>query len=312
MSEFMYEVYDQPTKERFLNNIDLLSYPPRWFERIFEKSAQLEKYNGKDLHSFTVNEILEFYKYLEPKSLSVLIVANANLTKYGQWAYGEHLITDGQNHFDEINTELLSECLSKLKLKNSLLLGDDFKHLINDMPNSQDKFVFYCLYEGIKGKNYEEIVKLRMEDLDFTDNTVHLPTRTMKVSRRFLHICAEADKEEKIEGITGKPIEIRLKPSIYGGIFKEKNNSSGANLPKTVFSSISRNVRRFCNNPYITSKSIRDSGLITALNERAESNNMSVEELLKNTELCQDILDKYQFKIKVKAVFLTDYGDFLV
>lgn len=312
MTNFLYDVYNKESKERFMSTLDLSTYPPRWWERMFEKSAEFEKYRGKDLYSFTTSEILEFYKMQEYKTLSPLIVANTNLIKYGQWAYNEHLIVDGQNHFEELNNDSLTECISKIKLKNSLLLGSDFTKFLMEMYNDQDKFVFYCLYEGIKGKGFEEILRLRLEDIDTKTKTVKLPTRTMKVSTGFISICELADKETTYITLSESGFELGLKPTDYFGIYKNKSNASSNALTRSIYSTISRNIQYFRDNSSITSKSIRDSGLIDSLNARAKSLNMTVYDMLLEQNHCQDIIDKYQFNLDVRYRFCTEYSDYLV
>lgn len=312
MTDFRTDVYNKENKERFLASVGIDKYPNRWWERLFEKSNDLEEYRGKDLFCFTTNEILEFYKILEAKTLSPLLVVNINLMKYGDWGLSEHLVVDGQNHFREIDKELLMQCISKVRLQNSLLLGNSFKEFINELYNDQDKYIFWCLYEGIKGKNYEEIINLKMDDIDESKGIVHTCTgRKVKVSQDFINICKIADKETVYISINEKMIEKPLK--ISGCIYKEKSNSRSIDIKRSVYAAISRNISYFLNNSSISSKTIRDSGLIMALNERAEKYNMTVRELLSvdNVKYCEDIIYKYNFNIDVKARFCTEYQDYL-
>ena len=190
MLEFYNDVYNLETKKRFLNSIDLSQYPPRWWERVFEKSYGFENIRQKDLYSFTVSEILEFYKFLDIGTITPLIVYNSNLIKYAQWALNENLITDGQNHFDELINESLYTCINKSKINASILSHEQFMELIHTkIKNEQDKYVFFCLYEGIKGKDYQEIIDLKLSDIDEKNSVAHLSTgREVYVSQDFINI----------------------------------------------------------------------------------------------------------------------------
>lgn len=312
MIEFINEVYNKETKERFLNSIDMEQYPPRWWERVFEKTYIFEKEKQKDLYDFTVPDILEFYKFLDIGTFAPLMIYNLNLLKYGQWALNESLIFDGQNHFDEIDNEVLYSCVSKVKVEQSILSYEKFMDLINrKIVNDQDKFIFFCLFEGIKGKNYQEIVDLKMSDIDEDELKATLSSgREVYVPAEFIDICRKADRQTEYYNLPDLEIVRPLIPS--GNILKEKSNSRGLDLNRTVYNTITRNINYLDElASVITSKSIRDSGMIHYLNQRANKLGVTVEELLYNPVNCQDIIDKYQFNIATKKRWLLQYKNYL-
>lgn len=316
MINFQNNIYNQETKERFLDSIDLNQYPRRWWERVFEKSYMFEVRNNKDLYSFTTPEILEFYKFLDIRSLTPLIVYNANLVKYGQWALNENMITDGQNHFYEMDNEVLFTCVNQAKLNKSILSYDEFFEIVRDkIVNEQDKFVFLCIFEGIKGRYYQEIVDLKLSDIDKEKSTVKLSSgRTIAVSKEFIDYAERADNEHDYISLLGEygvgNKIIKLIPS--STIYKEKQNSNGRVVNRTVYNTIVRNIESINDlNSTITSKSISDSGMIYYLNRRADEKGTTVAELLKNPETCQDIIDKYNFNIRTRVRWLMQYENFL-
>jgi hypothetical protein len=307
----MSKIYNPEIKERFLNTIDLSKYPPGWWNRVFEKAKTYEEYLGKDLHSFTTSEILEFYRLFEIKTLSPLIVYNTNLIKYGQWAYMEHLIVDGQNHYEEINNEMLLQCTSKLRLQKSLLVNGMFDEFMSKVFNYQDKYILQSLYEGIKGKEYTEITSLKLSDID-SNGIAHLCTgRNIEVSDKFIDICEKADSQRTYMQLNGMGREYKLLSSIY--IFKQKDQGRNAKLSRI---GVYKNIRRIiyyidAHYDSVTSKSIKDSGFIDHLNERADKYNISVEQLLDNPSLCEDLINKYDFNIMVRKRFCMEYSDYL-
>ena len=56
MIVFYDEIYNKELKERFLNTLDLEQYPPRWWERIFEKSYRFESDKNKDLYEWVFSD----------------------------------------------------------------------------------------------------------------------------------------------------------------------------------------------------------------------------------------------------------------
>ena len=312
MADFYSEVYNQENKEWFLKSIDLSQYPPRWWERVFEKSYMFEKIKNKDLYNFTTPDIMEFYKFLDIGTLAPLIIYNSNLVKYAQWALNESLIIDGQNHFNELTSDILVNCLNITKTQQSILSYEAFMDLINrKIVNDQDKFIFFCLFEGLKGKNYQEIVDMKLSDIDEDNLVIHLSSgRDINVSREFIEICKKADKQTIYVGLIGNEIERKLVPGV--GIIKEKSNSQGKDLNRTVYNAIVRNIASiFELADVVTAKSIRDSGLIYYLNKRAEKLDVPVSELVYNLDNWQDLIDKYQFNPDARKRWLLQYKDFL-
>lgn len=312
MANFYSEIYNQENKEWFIGSIDLTQYPPRWWERVFEKSNMFEKMKGKDLYNFTTPDIIEFYKFLDIGTITPLIIYNTNLVKYAQWALNENLITDGQNHFDELTSEILATCLNVTKTQQSILSYDTFMDLITrKIVNDQDKFIFFCLFEGIKGKNYQEIVDMKVSDIDEDNLSVHLSSgRDVSVSRDFVNVAKKADRQVIYVGLVGNEIERALVPG--SNIIKEKSNSQGKDLNRTVYNAIVRNIATVLElADVVTAKSIRDSGLIYYLNKRAEKIGVPVSELVYDLNNWQDLIDKYQFNPDTKKRWLLQYKDFL-
>ena len=312
MAKFYEDVYNKQNKEWFLSTIDLSKYPSRWWERVFEKTYLFEKSKDKDLYNFTVPEILEFYKYLDVPTLTPLVVYNTNLVKYAQWALNENLVTDNQNHFNNIDNEILLTCVNILKINQSIILYDDFMNIINTrIANEQDRYIFMCMFEGIQGKDFEEIVNLKMTDIDEKNNTVRLCTgREMCVLKEFPLIARAADAQTTYLGLTDKEREIKLIPN--STIYKEKSNSRGKQLGRGIYRTITRNINTVNGLNYmVNSKSIKISGMIYYINRRADKLGISVEELLYSLDNCQDILDKYQFNIVYRRRLLQSYKEYL-
>lgn len=309
MCEFLTDVYNIDIKKQFLNQIDIDKYPPRWWERIFEKSYEFEVRNNKDLYSFTANQIIEFYKFIDVKTYESLLVANINLIKYGNWALQNNLITDGQNHFNEITNETLASCINKVSIEKSIVTLEQLKEIMEQLYNKQDWYIFYALFEGIKGKNFEDIINLKITDI--TDGYAHLPSGdTIPVSQDFINVAMEADKETFFYDASQRIKPLQRSDTIY----KPKNNSRGMNLSKAIYAAIVRNIKLAGASNYLSATSLHQSGLIHYLNKIAEEEEVSVERLLMDNqyrEKVTPILNKYHFNIGVRKRFILKYNDLL-
>ena len=301
--------YNEDIKNRFMEYIDLSKYPPKWWDYVFDKSSVFEEMYGRDLYDFSTSNIIEFLKYLELGNINSLVVYKINLGKYAEWAVSQNLVADNQIHFNEITMELLNSCISRARIDNAILSYDTIRNI--HFVNSRDAFIFWSLFEGIKGKDFEEIINLKIEDFDEATQTVRLCTgRVIPVSDRFIYICKAANVEKTYIGLNDKGYVVNLKPSEY--IYKERDNSRGINKARGVYKTIIRNMEYLKDlNKGITAKSIRDSGLIYYLNKRADEYGITVNELLHDLPKCQDIIDKYNFNILTRVRWMMMYEDYL-
>lgn len=311
MCEFVNKVYNQDGKEMFLESIELDKYPPRWWERLFEKTIDLEEKFGKDLFGFTTPEIIILYKYLDVFSLESLMVYNLNLIKYGDWALINNLSVDGQNHFAEITNETLASCVNEAGVRKSIITEEQLEEILRQIDNAIDKYMFYALWEGIKGKEYCEILELKLSDINVDTKEVTLCTgRTIKVSQRFISICQEADRQvDYVNYSENKEIVRHLIPSIT--IYKEKFNSRGIDKPRTLYNTLLRCIKYLGLSNYLSINSIYHSGLIHHLNIIAEKCGMSVEDLLNDPQARKEVVNKYNFNIDARKRFLLKYKNYL-
>ena len=149
-----------------------------------------------------------------------------------------------------------------------------------------------------------------MADIDEDNLLVHLSSRDVGVSSDFINICKKADKQTVYVGLVGNEIERNLVPG--SNIVKEKSNSQGKDLNRTVYNTIVRNIATvFELADVVTAKSIRDSGLIYYLNKRADKLGVPVSELVYDLNNWQDLVDKYQFNPDTRKRWLLQYKDFL-
>lgn len=166
-----------------------------FLENLFVKSAPFEASFGKDISEFTLSEIMEFYKFIDAYSLESLALMNSNYSMYTTWALAETLVTDGQNHFLEVGNDIMTECLNSSLFENTIISREEFERCADTLPNYTDRFALYAIFEGIGGKQFEEITKMRLSDIN--ENEVHLCSgRTMTVPTKFVEIAQMAAEEE--------------------------------------------------------------------------------------------------------------------
>lgn len=61
MSDFYNDVYNQEGKEIFLDSININKYPFRWWERLFEKTIELEE---KIRKIYIILQLLRYWNFI--------------------------------------------------------------------------------------------------------------------------------------------------------------------------------------------------------------------------------------------------------
>jgi len=306
-------MYNQNLKEQYIaereNEVIL---PANYLNRQFEKVAIMEEELGKDVSNFTVYEIIEYYKMLNLTVLDCLLVMNSQFSLYTQWCLQNNLVKDNQNHYLEVTIEYMNGCLNKALLNMKFINIDTITKWISQLPNPKDQFVLLGLYEGIKGKDFCELAKLRPEDIN--GNVAKLCTgREMKISDTLINIIDECLNEDTYYSTTGNGV--KKMPLVYKGfIIKDYPNTkegvSDFQIGRKIYNGITRTLNYFGVLQYMSANSIVESGKINMIKNRAKEFNMSAREYL-YSDYIKEVEEKYNCSI-VKSTYWIKYQDYLM
>lgn len=177
-----------------------------FLERQFINISNYEEELGKDLSNFTTPEIIEYYKILGSRSLESLTVINSQYSMYTQWCLQQNLVIDSQNHYLEMNSDILFQCLNQTIIDKSVITREELLNMIYQLPNYRDQFIFLYLFEVGKDKDFFSLTHCKLEDFDKEKKVLYLTGRTPKVSDELIRIAEEADKQDTYYSITQKEI----------------------------------------------------------------------------------------------------------
>lgn len=136
-------MYNEELKQRYIREKrETTIIGLNFLERQFINIAGYEEELGKDLSNFTTPEIIEYYKILGSRSLESLIVINSQYSMYTQWCLQQNLVLDSQNHYLEMNNDILLQCLNQTIIDKSIVTREEFLDLIHQLPNYRDQFIF--------------------------------------------------------------------------------------------------------------------------------------------------------------------------
>lgn len=308
-------MYNAEIKKRYIEEKEKsTSMPEGFLERLFLRTKEFEEKLNKDINSFTVYEIVDFYKTINISTLESLININCNLSLYVQWSLVENLVPDCQNHFVELSHEDLMKCINLVGLEKAVVSREKLYYWLSQMDNPSDAFVMLCLFEGIKGKAFCEIGNLRMSD--FSGNRVSLCTgREITVSDRLVELAKETDKTYTYYSIVNSK-EYQLEDE--GFIIKRykncKSDVSEFQRGRRIYQKLSRNFANKDVKEFMKPNSLTVSGMIDFINSRSQELGMTAEEYLFSKEMhVLEVNEKYCYDMRrLRVSFITKYGEYLI
>ena len=237
-----------------------------FLERQFINISNYEEELGKDLSNFTTPEIIEYYKILGGRSLESLTVINSQYSMYTQWCLQQNLVIDSQNHYLEMNSDILFQCLNQTIIDKSVITREELLNMIYQLPNYRDQFIFLYLFEVGKDKDFFSLTHCKLEDFDKEKKVLYLTGRTPKVSDELIRIAEEADKQDTYYSITQKEIR-KITFAENGYIIKDippakPEEISDFRRGRRVYTAIVRNLEYLGVGKCHTARTIINSGII--------------------------------------------------
>ncbi len=271
--------------------------PTGYLERQFSKTSYFEERINKDVSEWTSKEIIEYYKFIGCSVLKTLVVLNSHLSQYTQWMLEKNLVKDHQNHFLEINDEIIiNQCLNISVTKSKILLADDIYNGIQKLDNYCDKFMILALFEGIKGKDYSEIVNARTENFYSGYYICEKNNRKMKVSKKLESIALSSAKEDEYTCFGSFNRTVPLFGD-YDLIIKQysnvQENSSDFQKGRRIYIRIQKIINYIGWNKSVTANSIYISGQIHFIKEQSKIKNMSTYDYIYSKNFVHDMVKKY-------------------
>lgn len=163
--------------------------PKNYLERLFSGSETFEMKYSLDIANWSTPMIIEFYKTKRTPSLQSLIIMNARLSEYADYLLRLKTAGISKNNFSNISTDSLRTCVDSDAAKKRYLSFNQFKKDINCLDNYVDRFVLYALFEGIKGKGFEDIWRLQLKDISKSECILHNGKKIDLMSSDLYHLA---------------------------------------------------------------------------------------------------------------------------
>lgn len=266
---------------------------------IFASVESLEESLSKDLADFLKEEIIDMLRGFGSGSVESLRVKTSILRQYTNYYMSKNMSRDGINHYDEITTVELDECVNKVVKNNKYISREELLDLLKDFANPCDSYFMLAIYEGI-GAYGEKMSELMLTSKSgIKEHSIELyGGRIIEVSDELIKLAIESSEMEVydnlIENINHKTT-MALAP--YGLILNPRTTCRN---PMNVTSAYSRctmkfmRLKEYLGISHMSMPRLQLSGCGYELRKILEKNNTTYKEVF-HTDEFQSVLKKYGY-----------------
>lgn len=197
-------------------------------KRLLSNAYEMEVALGKDLSNFNFEEVEEFLKGLNKKTVQSLSSTLSYLRKYTDYAIERGYVPTRINYFNLFRgTEMLREYVNIVAenvvdedSKNGSDFGkyvtrEELHNIINFCINPQDGALFGLLFEGVMGVDHDELRNLKKKDCNIDTGELLLTrddgtTRTIAIEdSEILMVLEDAIDQQTYEKNNGNNDHLR-------------------------------------------------------------------------------------------------------
>lgn len=277
-------MYNAEIKQKYLDesidrNANLNVLGVRAFNQIEEYEQELDK----DCCNFTIKEIIIYYQRRCSTSLDSLNTLNSIFKGYTNWCLQRNMLDDNQNHYLEVNADILNNCLNYGMVNDKIISRKDLLFVIKDFVNASDKALLLAIFEGICGNNMSELVNLKCEDIKKTKGT-YIATlcsgRKLEISKELYNYCVQSQECYSHYAYNPKGIYERPYNPEDKGVFKIILASNTKNINrKSLYNKLVRAKNEMSLN-YLTTYTLIESGRIEMIKGIMDQTGQTLDEVL--------------------------------
>lgn len=244
---------------------------------IFKKTEDFEEKLNKDVSKFTRDEILDMLAKFKAKSINSLLNYTIVLKHYSRFVFG----AVGTNAYESIGKADVADMVDKNA--NILLTREELDDIEVQLLNWVDKAIIELLWNGVAGKNMEDIYSVSEDCVQ--GNILRVNEKEFPMTDRLRELLPKAFAETELMsyGNTMRVIDVNGK----GKIYKERPNARGIDTPDIRFRWVYRKIqifRDYLDMPGLTMKNITASGLWHYLQLCIEKTKLDLRTFLRTKE----------------------------
>lgn len=297
-------MYNPVQKDRYLSICKYEESTKELIRRIFTSIELEEKIFQKDISLFNQDEVYDLLVSLNSKSRNRLKSVCVFLSDYFTWCYKEGLTFDINDPFDKYFTDtIIQKIIPVEKLDKKFFSKKEILDYLDNILDISNKFLVYCLYKGIK---FDEIVNLKIGDLNYKDRTISLNTgRIVIVDELFANLLIETNNQTHYYPY-GTDIDNQFGRYTYGQsdfVFKTCGVKESKQIKMGVFLNRLRVIKEQCENDFISVSTLYKNGLYNYIKERCEGMGIT----LKQAFFEQKNLTRYTYEESTQK-YIYEFG----
>lgn len=274
-------MYNSERKEEFIKSyLQSRVIQKTTIYALFKKTAPFEEQHNKDCCIFTKDEALQMFSEFKSKSVYVLLNNNTVLKAYCAYMKYYHDL-QSEIAYENIGIDDLKPCVAESK--NKLLTREEIIEIEDQLLNVTDAAILELLFNGVAGKNMEDIYAVSEECIK--EDVLIVNDKEFPMTDRLKELLPNAFDETEIMsyGNTMKIVPVTGK----GRIYKERSNARGVDTPDSRFRFFYRKIqifRDYLDIPGLTMKNISASGLWYYLQIGMEETGLDLRSFLRTVQ----------------------------
>lgn len=271
--------------------------------QVFNITKPHEVKRKRDCSQFTLDEILGIYKSLFTSSVQRLIVINNYLKKYTDWCINNNLNEDYQNHYAEINSNMLMTCIHSKLSDEKILSREEVINIINMFDNVCDKFYTLAIFEGLVDKEMETVRRATMKNFIDKNHFRMNDGREFNISDKLYQLAELSSKTYEYVSIDGRHYLCKEN----GCIVKPKASMAYDVIPYSTIDTFLRSKIKL--NYNMSVKKLYQSGKVDMVKNMWENGNYnSLEDCL---SINRSKIEERYGKIQSISLFISQYGQII-
>lgn len=196
-------------KETFLDNVakNYSTSTQNNIHNLLRSAKFYEDLYGKDLYDFTLSEMIDMLKSQRVKTKNSLRQRASMYSMYIQFAVDEGIgFTNVIRQITAVDYDTMVdlEATSQRYIERKELFTN-----LTYLINAQDQVIFALLFDGVMGKNYENLINLKLKDINKETLEAKLFDGTVvNLSKDTYNLIQLADSEDTYDSYSDKTFKI--------------------------------------------------------------------------------------------------------
>lgn len=241
----------------------------------FKRISEVERDFFRDVYDMNIDQLEELLYRCRFKTETAVIVFLSKMLSYTKWAAEKGYANSNLPPIVKKITSVASKYV--FKTISAYYTQEQLFDIYETMNNRQDVMIIQCIFEGIKGESYTEILNLKSEDIFKQDGKYYVNLYDTKrgterlnfeITEFLYDLMLEMSKTSEIKNARGT--KDRLIPSPYiirKTVRGNKNKAFGEKLDFCFISQRGTYIKKSIGNKNFNLQDIEKSGIMHYLNE---------------------------------------------